>query len=365
MDIETDPQEMPEIRTEHEYWLDLDSGVDVRVKGSLRDTFTFLPKSILEKDTITADLSVFKFNQATNYKVTKAQADRILQLMVMTKSSNGENRLTDSTIKANNQSIAKNAMSVLKNEIEKRGGQCLDESRAHNRNMLVIETPDKHRLYLRVKAMTKYGWQATINDSDPNPLQDKNKFWVFIDMGQKPGYEYFYIAPEHWVKADIYTKHKEYLDRNNGKRVSNNDSLHHAIKLERVKEWESRWDLLGFNLNIDEKPRPDFDDEAELSYSDQEGREYLRTHLFRERSSKCVSAFKKSLTNFECSLCGFDFEKVYGEIGRGFIEAHHIIPVSTAGERTIGIEDYRAVCSNCHRMIHRIYPKALSSLKVG
>lgn len=264
------------------------------------------------------------------------------------------------TEKANNQLIAKSALSVLKNKIKLLGGRCLKEYRPHNRNMLEIETPDKHRLQLRIKAMTKGGWQATINDGDLNPQQDKTNFWVFIDLGQKPGNEKFYIAPEHLVKKDIYDKHQEYLDRNNGIRVSNNDSKHHAIKLERIEAWEARWDLLGLNINIDDKQRPDFDDEVELSYTDREGREYLKTHLVRERSRKCVAAFKRSLKSFECSFCGFDFEKIYGEIGRGFIEAHHIVPVATAGEREVKIEDYRAVCSNCHRMIHRIYPKALT-----
>src|SRR6266702_4505682 len=99
-------------------------------------------------DTITADLSIFKFSQATNYKVTKAQADRILQMIVMTEKANGGSRLADYPPKAKNQSIAKNAMSVLKNEIERRGGRCLLESSPKNRNILEIETPEKLRLQL-------------------------------------------------------------------------------------------------------------------------------------------------------------------------------------------------------------------------
>jgi hypothetical protein len=56
-----------------------------------------------------------------------------------------------------------------------------------------------------------------------------------------------------------------------------------------------------------------------------------------------------------CKACGFDFEKVYGERGRGFIEVHHINPLFLIDKETdINPEtDLVPVCSNCHRMIHR------------
>jgi len=57
----------------------------------------------------------------------------------------------------------------------------------------------------------------------------------------------------------------------------------------------------------------------------------------------------------KCSVCGFDFEAVYGDRGKGFIEVHHNKPLSEIDEE-IEIEprtDLAPVCSNCHRMIHR------------
>lgn len=56
-----------------------------------------------------------------------------------------------------------------------------------------------------------------------------------------------------------------------------------------------------------------------------------------------------------CVVCGFNFEKVYGERGKDFIEVHHVNPLSTIGEE-VKIDpkvDLVPVCSNCHRMIHR------------
>jgi 5-methylcytosine-specific restriction protein A len=64
----------------------------------------------------------------------------------------------------------------------------------------------------------------------------------------------------------------------------------------------------------------------------------------------------------KCMVCNFDFEKVYGEHGAGYIEVHHLRPVSSLQELT-KIDpktDMAVVCSNCHRMIHRKKDKILS-----
>lgn len=56
-----------------------------------------------------------------------------------------------------------------------------------------------------------------------------------------------------------------------------------------------------------------------------------------------------------CQVCGFNFEEVYGPLGKGFIEVHHAKPLYLyEGEIEINpIEDLVCLCSNCHRMIHR------------
>lgn len=55
-----------------------------------------------------------------------------------------------------------------------------------------------------------------------------------------------------------------------------------------------------------------------------------------------------------CQVCDFDFEKVYGKIGKGFIHVHHIVPVSQqGGEYTVDpIKDLIPLCPNCHAMVH-------------
>ena len=63
-----------------------------------------------------------------------------------------------------------------------------------------------------------------------------------------------------------------------------------------------------------------------------EGKKKLRLHVTRERNPKLIRLAKERFINKNqrlfCEVCGFDFEKEYGEIGNGYIECHHSIPVS-------------------------------------
>ncbi|WP_338147063.1 HNH endonuclease [Pantoea stewartii] len=56
-----------------------------------------------------------------------------------------------------------------------------------------------------------------------------------------------------------------------------------------------------------------------------------------------------------CECCGFDFEKVYGENGKGFIHVHHIKPLHTVDDNYVvnPITDLIPLCPNCHEMVHR------------
>ncbi|MCW5852919.1 MAG: HNH endonuclease [Anaerolineae bacterium] len=68
---------------------------------------------------------------------------------------------------------------------------------------------------------------------------------------------------------------------------------------------------------------------------------------------ECISHY-----GARCSICGFDFEAVYGTIGRGFIHVHHLRQLSDMREmhEVDPIRDLRPVCPNCHAMLHRRNP---------
>jgi 5-methylcytosine-specific restriction protein A len=59
-----------------------------------------------------------------------------------------------------------------------------------------------------------------------------------------------------------------------------------------------------------------------------------------------------------CSVCNFDFSKVYGSIGDGFIVVHHLTEISTVGPdyEIDPVNDLRPVCPNCHAMLHTTRP---------
>jgi putative restriction endonuclease len=67
--------------------------------------------------------------------------------------------------------------------------------------------------------------------------------------------------------------------------------------------------------------------------------------------------FRRKHGRLFCEACDFDFSRKYGNVGDGFIEVHHITPVSELppGAKT-SVEDLVLVCSNCHRILHRRRP---------
>jgi 5-methylcytosine-specific restriction protein A len=102
-------------------------------------------------------------------------------------------------------------------------------------------------------------------------------------------------------------------------------------------------------------PNPDeIDEETEFP----EGRVVFRLHRARERSREAVKRCKElARGDLRCRACGFDFAAVYGPLGEGYIECHHVQPVSELrpGHKTKP-KDLALVCANCHRMLHRRRP---------
>jgi 5-methylcytosine-specific restriction endonuclease McrA len=89
----------------------------------------------------------------------------------------------------------------------------------------------------------------------------------------------------------------------------------------------------------------------------------LREHLRRERSRGLVELKKqlelKRTGQLACKACGFDFQRVYGKLGDGYIQAHHLYPIGKLdGVKQSTIKDLVLVCSNCHAMLHRGLPVA-------
>lgn len=85
-----------------------------------------------------------------------------------------------------------------------------------------------------------------------------------------------------------------------------------------------------------------------------EGKKRLRFVSTYERNQK-LREQAINIHGTSCQVCGFNFEKVYGELGKDFIEVHHLIPLNFSEDEvsTNPETDLACVCSNCHKMFHR------------
>lgn len=91
-----------------------------------------------------------------------------------------------------------------------------------------------------------------------------------------------------------------------------------------------------------------------------EGSLVIRKHYARERSRLLIRRKKEQFRKEHdgqvyCEVCTFNFREVYpDELGDGFIEVHHLLPLFSQDKpRRTTLDDLMLVCSNCHRMIHR------------
>jgi 5-methylcytosine-specific restriction enzyme A len=95
----------------------------------------------------------------------------------------------------------------------------------------------------------------------------------------------------------------------------------------------------------------------------EEGELRVRLHAVRERKRAVVERRKaqalRAHGRLACEVCGLDFAAAYGPRGQGFIEVHHLPPLSelAPGQRTRA-RDLALLCCNCHRMVHRQRPWA-------
>ncbi|MDR3110241.1 MAG: HNH endonuclease [Planctomycetaceae bacterium] len=127
---------------------------------------------------------------------------------------------------------------------------------------------------------------------------------------------------------------------------------HIPAMLEKFKLWYD-------NEYIDEENESDtivYNEEIDNDEFYSEGAVTKITVNRYERSRKARDACVKKY-GCACSVCGFDFEKTYGEIGKKFIHVHHLQDIATIGrEYELTPDDLQPICPNCHAMLHTQKP---------
>lgn len=227
-----------------------------------------------------------------------------------------------------------------------------------------------------------YSWNI-LNDNRAIKKADKS---VFRHHGSGiPKETMWYWKAEHLKKGEqidlfLYFAGKKYLARiklglNGRMKISWLSDLDKALKqgssynidediyptlLFTKKEEENTYFLevingdVCFNHHKDSNSKTDENTNEPIYKPQFEGRRQYITLSKPERSP----ANRKLCIQYHgllCSACGFDFEKVYGEQGKDFIQVHHIVPLSTYLEekKVDPINDLFPLCSNCHSMVHR------------
>jgi 5-methylcytosine-specific restriction protein A len=114
--------------------------------------------------------------------------------------------------------------------------------------------------------------------------------------------------------------------------------------------------ILQENLDI-------FPDEVDNKFS-----EGAKTKVFVNKYERNPQARRACLEHYgyNCQICNFNFEYVYGSIGKDCIHVHHIVPLSEINEKSYEVDpikDLIPVCPNCHLILHKFNAPSIDELK--
>ena len=84
--------------------------------------------------------------------------------------------------------------------------------------------------------------------------------------------------------------------------------------------------LVANEMGIDIQPEED----AQIKEYEEGRKISVAVNIYersRQARQKCVAYY-----GFICAVCGFDFQKFYGELGKEYIHVHHIVPLSQVNQ---------------------------------
>lgn len=124
-----------------------------------------------------------------------------------------------------------------------------------------------------------------------------------------------------------------------------------SIRRELVNELEALWFSFLTTQNIRQNPFLLQEQNVQI-YTEGTANQVIQTKYERNPYARkaCVDYY-----GYSCTVCGFNFEETFGELGKEFIHVHHLTQIAKVGkEYTIDpVNDLCPVCPNCHAMLHR------------
>lgn len=138
--------------------------------------------------------------------------------------------------------------------------------------------------------------------------------------------------------------------------ISSNNSDAKYVMLflcNRIKEKHPQLNLKNLSK---ERTNDDFGIEEKIVRKEGARKTIIVNSYERDRSLR-DKKIEASNGDCSCSICGFIFEKKYGNRGKGFIHVHHLQALSEVGKtHDVKLESLILVCPNCHAMLHRFSP---------
>lgn len=123
---------------------------------------------------------------------------------------------------------------------------------------------------------------------------------------------------------------------------------------DKVKKEQQR----GAQQNLSDKATPA--DNTQPEEADQPRKEGAVTQVSVTHYERNPEDRRKALERdgYVCQVCHMNFVDTYGDIGKEYIEVHHLYPVCNMGENyqfdpLDPEKGLVCLCSNCHSMIHR------------
>jgi len=127
--------------------------------------------------------------------------------------------------------------------------------------------------------------------------------------------------------------------------------------MQQIELWTSRAAAAIFALLPVEVEGSDMEEEAADVAGLPEGAR-TRVEVNRYERDRRSRAAALAIHGYACKACDLDLGERYGPAAAGFIEVHHVTPVSEVGENYIidPRADLLPLCPNCHSVTHRRTP---------